>query len=292
MGSKAWCFTCNNYKFSDIEAVLGCGWSYLVAGDEMGTSGTPHIQGYMEFKSVKLFKTLQKQLGPRFHLEQRKGTSKQASEYCKKENNYHEMGKMKKQGFRGTELDGVRSMVRSGGLRQVTASCNLQQIGVAKAYLTYNEEPRDWKPHVSWFWGETDTGKSRHARTLFEGTDFWSKNKGTKWWCGYDAHENVILDDFRDTWMDFTDLLSLLDRYECTVECKGGSRQFRARKIIITCADHPKDTYKCSQEKKEQLLRRIDVIQEFKKVASEVVASEVGGVILDPPTDNVEIYDL
>ena len=69
------------------------------------------------------------------------------------------------------------------------------------------------------------------------------KASDTKWWPGYDCHEEVIIDDFRDSWWPITYMLDLLDRYETKVETKGGYRQFVPKKIIITSCQDPNRCY-------------------------------------------------
>lgn len=85
-----------------------------------------------------------------------------------------------------------------------------------------------------------------------------------KWWEGYDAHENVIIDDFRKDSIQFSSLLRLLDRYAFRVETKGASRQLLAKNIIITCPESPEELFEHTREDIKQLLRRIDEIKEFK----------------------------
>jgi hypothetical protein len=82
----------------------------------------------------------------------------------------------------------------------------------------------------------------------------------TKWWDKYDNHNSVLIDDFRESRMKFTNLLNLLDRYEYRCEIKGGFRQLRSKNIIITSDRHPEDIYRKTNENINQLLRRIDVI--------------------------------
>lgn len=253
--SRNYCFTLNNYNEEEYHTLLSMG-TYCIIGREVGESGTPHLQGYIEFKSVTRFDTL-KNRSPRAHWEARRGTQEQAVEYCKKDGTYEERGEMKMQGHRG-DLDAVRQNAASEGLRHVARYGNAQQIRVAEKFLTYCEEPRDWKPEVTWIHGPTGVGKSRKAREMLE--EPYTKNEGSKWWDGYDAHEDVIIDDFRDSWWSLTEMLSLLDRYEKRVEYKGGSRQFKPKRIVITCCKSPELLYRGTGEDIAQLLRRIDSI--------------------------------
>jgi len=278
MQSRNWCFTINNYSIDDILFLEGnkLNYSYIIFGLEVGENGTPHIQGYIEFNSVKRFTTIKSQL-PKAHLETRRGKQEQAINYCKKDGDWLEYGEPKNQGER-TDLDRVREMAIDGGMRAVTRTEGLQAIKVAKEFLTYNEEPRDWKPEVIWLYGPTGVGKSRVARELTDNEDVYIKNDGTKWWDRYDGHENVIIDDFRDSWWSLTEMLSLLDRYEKQVEIKGGWRQFKPKKIIITSAKAPQECYKGVGEDITQLLRRID--DSFDCVKSHASEVEEGNTIL------------
>jgi len=277
---RNYCFTINNWKEEDLVTLKGIKSEYYIFGIEVGEKGTPHLQGYIELGSPKRLTTLAKEFDGRAHLEPRKGTQEQAIVYCKKEGQYTEFGKPKEQGSR-KDLDQVRQMALAEGMRGVTSICNMQQINVAQKFLTYNEEPRCWKPEVIWIWGLTGSGKSRYARELCN-EDVYTKSSGHKWWDGYDAHECCIIDDFRDSWWPLTEMLRLLDRYECLIEVKGGFRQFRSKKIIVTSIYSPKEVYLKASEDLNQLERRIDKV--IQKIVTDV--TEVTEVILDSVTEN------
>lgn len=262
--SRNWCFTLNNYSEEEIQSIPNWKCAYVIYGKEVGENGTPHLQGYCELNKVCRLSAMKK-LNERAHWESRKGTQKQARDYCMEDGDWVEFGVLKKQGERN-DLDKIRQQAEDDGMRGVTRNRNAQQIRVAEKYLTYNEEPRDWKPEVYWLWGKTGTGKSRMARELCNVDDCYVKNDGTKWWEGYDGHECVIIDDFRDSWWALTEMLALLDRYEKRVEYKGGSRQFRPRLIVVTCAVAPDECYRGTGERIDQLLRRIDHIKELELV--------------------------
>ena len=224
--------------------LLECG--YVLYGKEIApTTGTPHLQCYVEFTTKKTWNAVRALLPERAaDIAVRKGTQKQAVAYCKKENKFTERGVMKSQGARH-DLDGIRALAAESGMRAVTTVGNLQQIGTAKCYLTYNEEPRNWKSMVIWICGSTGKGKSRMAREL-AGEDVYVKCDGSKWFDGYDGHETVIFDDFRPEWFTWCYLLNLLDRYECRVEIKGGMRQFKPKVIIVTTPLGPEETFRIS----------------------------------------------
>ena len=72
----------------------------------------------------------------------------------------------------------------------------------------------------------------------------------------------------RDNWWSLIEMLRLLDKYECRVETKGGMRQFKPLKIVVTSIEPPKDIYRGVGEDIEQLLRRITLCTEVVMVQS------------------------
>lgn len=255
---RSWFFTYNNYTEEDVRALKCCPATYIIFGKEKApTTGTPHLQGAFYWRTT--YNAIRKRF-KNIWVEPMKGNWDQAAEYCCKDGDVYERGTRPRQGHR-KDLDEVRNVALDGGLREVTARFDMMQIRVAQNFLTYNEPGRDWKPEVIWLWGRAGVGKSRRARKLLVG-DVYTKSDGTKWWDGYDGHESVIIDDFRCSWWKMSYMLGLIDRYEFRVEVKGGYRQMRAKKMVITCPMHPRECYKFEGEENAQLLRRIDQIVE------------------------------
>lgn len=268
MRHRSYCYTWNNYPENINWEEFN--FSYNIYGIEKGEHGTEHLQGYMEFQNPKDFRTLHK-LQPKIHWEPRRGSQKQAIDYCKKGNNYVESGTKKAQGARN-DLTRLRDIVRDRGMRAIFEDevPNLQQIRTMEKYLEYCEEERDDKPEVIWIYGPTGSGKSTLARKLCDKKIKPYRKDKTKWWSGYDMHTEVIIEDFRPKQMEFTYLLGLIDRYGFRVETKGGFRQFRAKKIIFTSILDPKSMwFYRTDEDLGQLMRRIDKIID--------INTEVGG---------------
>lgn len=268
------CLTLNNWTQSEYDELLNYDeFKYIILGKEIGKDKqTPHLQGYGEFKK-RISLTKLKKLNKRIHWEPRRGTQKQAIEYCKKENNFEEKGIKNNQGQR-KDLKKCINIVKKKNFRALFKNepPNFQQIKVCEKYLTYCENKRDWKPEVIWIHGESGLGKTRLAHLLAsEGkiapADVYIKDN-TQWWDGYDKHETIIIDDFRASQMKFTYLLKILDRYEMRVEVKGGYRQLLAKKIIITSIEKPQNAYTITKQQDEpikQLIRRIDKIVDIKE---------------------------
>lgn len=259
--SRSWCLTISNYTEDDIARVKGLKYKYIIIGDEIAPeTETPHLQIYVNMKDATPFKTLKKKV-PRAHIEVAKGNAEQNKIYCSKEKVLYEDGDLPKQGKR-TDISTIKECIENGANMEecLDQIHNFQGIRIAETLMKYKERKRNKKPIVKWYYGPTGTGKSKRAWE--EMPDAYSAMASSKWWEGYDADKQVIIDDFRADFCKYNELLKLLDRYPHRIECKGGSRQFLAEEIIITSCHHPEVAYN-TREDIGQLLRRIDVIEEI-----------------------------
>ncbi|QMW68627.1 replication-associated protein [Torentivirus zocris] len=281
--SRKWCFT----MFFDIDKMGPRGpeakyfedWEceYLYVGlESCPTSGRLHYQGYVRFANPRALNGVRslfthtitgdngKQKYPG-HWEACKGTEEQNVKYCSKESDLIiEWGQSeadlkpdKNQGKRN-DIKAVRQMISEGkGMLEVVSEVNsAQAIKIAETMLKYLEPERSWMPEVYWIYGPTGVGKSKLAFSQCERP--WVSGETGRWFEGYDAHEDVIFDDFRGDFCKFHVLLRLLDRYPYRIEVKGASRQFLAKRIFITSYHPPHLVYKDrGNEDLAQLGRRI-----------------------------------
>lgn len=268
--TRNWCFTINNpvrTKEEWLVILQGKNTRYVAMGDEVGENGTPHIQGYVDFVNPHTFGGIVKIFENLAHVEKRRGSWKQASDYCKKDSKFVEFGKPPRQGARG-DIDDVKDCVLENmSMNEMIDEGyinNLQQLRFAEGLKKYKETPRDPSnpPRILWYWGPTGTGKTRTAIELYP--DCWLSGKNLKWWDSYDGHKHVLIDDFRKDFCTFHELLRILDRYPFKVECKGGSRELMAEVIIITCPFRPEELYEGrTEEDISQVTRRITEIRHF-----------------------------
>jgi hypothetical protein len=269
---RGWCFTLNNYTAEDVtycRTILGKDAAYLVAGNEVGESKTRHIQGYVEFKNARRGSAMRKLFGGRAHWEVRRGTFEQASNYCKKEGDFFEMGKLPAQGER-TDLDDVADLVEEGAtIKEIACSHPTTFIKYHKGIAALKAamyEHRSVAPKVIWRWGLAGSGKTLGAASAHP--SHYIKD-GTQWWDGYEQQPAIIIDDFDGRW-PFRDLLRLLDRYQYQGQFKGGYIPINSPFIYITCEFPPEQLWVGNEL--AQVVRRLSEVIEV-KLPSESPAS-------------------
>lgn len=263
MSARNICFTINNPTDNDMGPLLE--WDqvqYVVVGKEVGESGTPHLQGYVEFLTNKKFTTIKKKM-PRAHCEARRGTAIQASDYCKKDGDYIEQVEISHQGKR-SDIHQATELILSGAKMKDVALSNppvyVKYHKGLHAFKAIIQEERTEPPEVIVLIGKTGTGKSRQAREMTDDPYVWCPQQG-QWFDGYEGQDHTIFEEFRGQF-PLGMMLSILDRYSCRVQYKGGSIQFRSNKIIITSPVHPEKWYETlGDDKIDQLMRRITEIK-------------------------------
>lgn len=276
---KNWCFTLNN---PETNGPAPNTWntdqiSFLVFQHEIApTDQTPHIQGYIEFKSRKRLATIKK-INDKAHWEPRKGSRKQAIDYCskldtrapdtepffypEKPNTTEEPTNDKKKTlqFLKNDLDNNKSLKE---IADDHFSLFLRHHKALQFYKQLQQAPREHKTYVLVIWGETGSGKTKFCNDKFPNA-YW-KTRGD-WWDGYNNQHTVIIDEFYG-WLKHDFLLRLLDRYPLQCEVKGAFIEFNSKLIIITSNKSPEDWYK---QGNPQLLRRCDSIWYKKDFDSE-----------------------
>ncbi len=266
--ARSYHFVVNNYKNEDYDACregFGGKAKYVVCGRETApTTGTHHLQGYVTFKGPQLETSVRRYFAGRGNWRVAKGNAEQNRVYCSKGGDFLEFGTCPKQGAR-TDLAIVREIIEGGS--GVRAVMDVVPTGAALRFAEqlckYFEPERDWKPYVIWLWGRTGLGKSRSAREAYPRA--YKFGSSGKWWDGYDAHDEVIIDDLRVDTFGFAYLLRLLDWGGFLVEIKGAMRQMRARVVVLTAPEHPERMFLGIDDRVDQLMRRIDMCEEIKE---------------------------
>jgi len=130
--ARNWCFTLNNPNEADFFLLRRLfdhedpksRPRYGVFQQEIGKEGTPHIQGYLSFPSLKRLNQLKKLVSDRAHFEVAKGTPQQNRDYCSKSETavpgtLEEFGSLPAPKGSRSDLDDFKEAVRNGLKRSV-----------------------------------------------------------------------------------------------------------------------------------------------------------------------------
>ncbi len=293
--NRNWCFTWNNPPDSAdqqlADAFTSGGLSFVCYQHEVGTStGTPHIQGYLEAANPRTLGGIKTAIGTdHIHLETRRGTAQEAADYCKKPGGtgYTEYGNIRPgQGSR-SDLNAVREDIIAGTLNELelvdahfSAYAKYHRFFAMYRELRrrYTEDPSYSKKHVVYYGGSTGTGKTAKALHVlsnqFPGYAIYIRPSTTgsvAWFPGLSVeHRGMIIDEFRSD-ISLTVMLRLLDGYPYQVETKGGFIDTRYLQVIIITSNYmPWELYPKTEEKyKKPLYRRIDECYWFEKGINE-----------------------
>jgi hypothetical protein len=264
---KNWCFTLNNYNEQDVQRLSnfnpGDGIRYLCFGREQGESGTPHLQGYVQFDDRKTLQAAKAYIAPRAHLEIARGTPQRNIEYCSKDGLFHEYGERPiSQGKRSEVESAIATLAETGDLRETAEQHGPAFIRYSRGFERYRQllfdKPRTGSVTVIVYCGSTGSGKTRRVHQ--QEPHVWVYGSAG-WFDGYMGQEAALFDDFGGHEFKLTYLLKLLDVYPMLVPIKGGFVQWKPRRIYLT-SNLPISAWyeRCSLEHRQALDRRIHIV--------------------------------
>jgi len=266
--SRDYCFTTNNYTQDHIDLFNTIDCVYVVYGKETGESGTPHLQGYIRFKSQKTMSAVIK-LMPGSHIEIKKGTCAEAIAYSKKDGDVYERGAEPKSPKAGGQMEKdrwkeINKRARDGDeewLQENEPQVHFRHLATFRSHKKPKLVPLDYvdTPH-EWWVGPTGTGKSKSIWELYP--THYAKEKN-KWWCNYTGQDTVVIEEADPKNMEhLADRLKVwADRYPFPGEIKGGRIEgIRPLKVIVTSNYTPEECFP-NQNDLEPILRRFKVVR-------------------------------
>lgn len=199
--AKHWCFTLNNYTEADVERLkaLDC-VDYLIAGKEVGASGTPHLQGYVCFQSRKRLNQAVQILGQAHFSITR--MIQQSIDYCKKDGDFFEVGTPPSGSGQRCDIEEFKQSVRDGmtsmrDLREAHSDVCAKYPRFVKEYLSDNREKvvveafplYDWQSELNAY-----LNREPDKREIVFVVDYVG-NKGKSWFARYycDNHESATI---------------------------------------------------------------------------------------------------
>lgn len=271
------CFTVNNYnedypqKLIEYVQKNEANIQYLVAGQEIGANGTPHIQGFIHLKSdpktcgVKFWRA-ELPYGSTTHFTAARGTDEQNEKYCTKEGPFMEFGEKAEVECKWAKL--IETAKRSlTDCQTIDPEIFVRHYNQLKAiHEDYNQPKmsaildnlREWqKKAIHKLETQTDReilfivdeeggkGKSALAKHLMTTTKSWACQGGkiNDLMYAYDTEaEYVIFDMARCNNPDYYPwnfMENLKNGWFTSTKYKGGMKMFEAPKIIVFMNELP-----------------------------------------------------
>jgi len=234
--ARRFCFTLNNPEDDTAPACLSDLAQYAIWQKELApTTGTPHLQGYVELKRPTRISQLIKVM--QAHYTPCNGTQAQNIEYCSKP------------GAIGGPWEIGEKKQENGKRKDLALACELAKTGCSKRKLleehtevfvkyakgldtvrTFFIEPRRSQTHGIYVFGPAFSGKTHLFKNKYP--DAYFKDNG-QWWDGYDSQSVVIWDEFDWSQNPINCMKQLLNHAPLKVPVKGGMVEFKAGLIVF-----------------------------------------------------------
>lgn len=270
---------------------------YIYQKELAPTTERIHWQGYMEFNRQLTLSTIKKEIfdDDTLHVEKRRGTQKQAIDYCKDPKkrapdaeNPVEWGNQKVQGTQAG-FQGVVEALQQGvsmhdiNMRypHIVASCQSWLLRVSNGLQEAEAKKFRTSLRTYVFWGPTGTGKSRRVHHMHDSADIYTviepRNGGQLWFDGYVGQSVLLFDDFYGTGISMELMLRLLDVYPLQLQVKGGSTWAMWTTVYITTNVEPMFWWlgqNHAESKRDALYRRLNYIINIPTFEPELFTNE------------------
>jgi len=259
---RSFVFTLNNYTQETITAILDHFFRarYIVIGKEIGASGTPHLQGYIQLDKRRYLSVI----GGLFpwHVEETLGSPVQASEYCKKQGDFIEYGELstpatgiKRKEEYWKQLLELAEEGKMTAIAEIYPGEYIRNYRNLHAIRTSNMNSVGLPKKCLWLYGKPGTGKSRFAFSINPDSTY--AKMANKWWDGYIDQQTIVLDDFgKDHKILGYHLKRWSDRYPAILEIKGTAIPTTYEEFIVTSNYSISDIWNEDEEMCAALKRR------------------------------------
>lgn len=257
-------FTINNYGDDDLARVRRIECQYIVYSLETGSSGTPHIQGYIIYPTPRTRQQVSRNF-PRAYIDIARGTTQQNINYVSKGGIQEifergvpiEVEETPSQQGKRTDIEKIKEAVEQGKSYHWiiwNVAKNYQAIQLARALINSvgpKEVPvgESEVPAVVWRWGPSGTGKTRFVSLKHKREDIYQCQLAglgkTQFVQNYVQQPVVLFDDVRKHNIDLTMFLQMIDKYQTLqLPTKGGDNVvWKPRYIYITSFKNPAEWF-------------------------------------------------
>lgn len=293
--ARRFCFTLNNPTEENHHELSDCFYSsgrvrfLLYQLERAPSTGTEHIQAYIEFNTQMRFRAVLQLLPHGVCLLASRGSANDNIEYCSKPDSridgpyIYGTPSIHRQGRRSDLHDALDILSTSSSVQE---ACQRDEFG--PCYVKFHKGLERWaamrkipvypvsgirKKRVVVLWGDTGTGKTYTAyqclRSLYpEEEPFFAPCNSGLWFDGYTGQKGVLFDDFRGEAdkMPVTLFLRLTDQYPLQVQVKGGFVNWTPETIYFTMNQNPASLY--SNEigaTRNAVQRRLQEVSELKE---------------------------
>jgi hypothetical protein len=293
---------------------------YYIFGYEVGDNNNPHVQFYMEFGRGIRRGTIKNYFEefdlPTPHLEQRRGSAKQASDYCKKSNLYIESED--KYGDDDIEDDdqpkkrprqkAVEIIKEYGYAYLVKNDLELAHSVNSRTCQLYDDlkygQKRKNDPPVNfnWYFGDPGSGKTYMAEEWLGINDeeYAAKFSGEQFFPLYHAGiRNILLDNVvLQSKKELQDILGFGERNQYFAEIKGGTYHVHCYKLACTSVQSPRELFENMDPKLQkghtygEIERRITALWYVKERDSIMVPKDTYRIASDLDFNNPNNEDL
>ncbi len=260
MRGRNWCFRISN-PTEDPEPLLWPHFRCCLFQHEIGElTGTPHIQGYIEFSESMRRHAVIALFERGTEIQLRMGTKQHNIDYCSKDNTRDPEDetvwlpdeatvRANAQGARNDihmfvqaikDGDTNEDLVETYGSTYLRYYKGAEAVRLALPMPAYLERPRD----SIMYWGPTKTGKTYRLKQECPPGDEWFWCSPGIWFDGYQGQPGLVFNEIRDSWFAWEFILRLLDNAPRRNQIKGGTLIMQAYKFRFSSNVHPKKWYK------------------------------------------------
>lgn len=233
--AKRWCFT--SFNVDNEPTFSERLHEYLIYGRETcPDTSRVHLQGFVVFKNRQTLAGCKKFI-PGAHFERARGTPAEASDYCKKDENFKEFGTLPSTTGRTTGLGDVLAAAQRGDFAYIKTQHPGTWFRYKAAILTsieYDTTELNNSCGV-WMCGPPRSSKDYGVLQLADMSKVYLKCLN-KWWDGYQNQPYVLISDVQPShsqWLGYF-LKIWCDRYPFNAEIKGGTILIRPKKVFVT----------------------------------------------------------